>query len=74
MKIGGRTEPVYVAKCSDDLWLAAKYQSNSAIAGSPRNVFKYSLKIIAMGVEILDGSEARKGTPLNQTPNTIVNS
>ena len=40
MKIGGRPEPVIVAMIWDDLWLVAKYQPNSEIAGSPRKVFR----------------------------------
>ena len=32
-----------VEKFSDDLWLAEKFQSNSEIAGSPRNRFRPSL-------------------------------
>ena len=40
MKIGGRPEPVWVAIRWDDLWLAAKYQSNLEIAGSPRKVYR----------------------------------
>ena len=30
-------------KRSDDLWLEVKRQTNLAIAGSPRNIFRYSL-------------------------------
>ncbi len=29
---------------SDELWIGAKDQSNSEIAGSPRNILKYSLR------------------------------
>jgi len=35
-----KTEPVYVAKYWDDLWLGVKGQSNLEIAGSLRNLFK----------------------------------
>jgi len=31
---------VYVEKYWNDLWLGVKGQSNSAIAGFPRNLFK----------------------------------
>ena len=31
-----------VTKGSDELWVGVKYQSNLEIAGSPRNVFRYS--------------------------------
>ena len=36
---------------SDDLWIAEKFQSNSEIAGSPRNSFRASLKERLMEVE-----------------------
>ncbi len=32
-----------VARGSDDLWLGVICQSNLEIAGSPRNIFRYSL-------------------------------
>ena len=31
-----------VTKGSDELWVGVKYQSNLEIAGSPRNVLRYS--------------------------------
>ena len=37
-----RTEPLCVAKRSDDLRLEVICQTNQAIAGSPRNVYRYS--------------------------------
>ena len=39
-----RTDPV--EKLADDLWIAEKFQSNSDIAGSPRNSFRASLEYI----------------------------
>ena len=39
-----------VAKSSDELWVGAKDQSNLVIAGSPRNVFRYSLEVSLTGV------------------------
>jgi len=30
-------------KCSDELWIGVKGQTNLEIAGSPRNIFRYSL-------------------------------
>ena len=33
-----------VEKVWDELWVAEKFQSNSEIAGSPRNSFRASLK------------------------------
>jgi hypothetical protein len=46
---------VYVAKCWDELWVEVKCQSNSEIAGSPRNVFRYSLSVESWGGRALDG-------------------
>ena len=40
-----------VKKGWDDLWIAVKFQSNSDIAGSPRNSFRASLERSLMGVE-----------------------
>ena len=40
MKIGGKPEPVVVAITWDDLWLEAKCQTSSEIAGSPRKVYR----------------------------------
>jgi len=34
---------VYVAKCSDELWVEVKCQTNLEIAGSPRNSFRASV-------------------------------
>ena len=45
-----RIVPTYPETCADDLWLAVKFQSNSDIAGSPRNRFRPSLE-----VEICEG-------------------
>ena len=36
-------QPTPVEKVGDDLWIAEKFQSNSEIAGSPRNSFRASL-------------------------------
>ena len=40
-----------VEKGWDDLWIAEKFQSNSEIAGSPRNSFRASLNTSDVGVE-----------------------
>ena len=37
------TELIVVKKAPDELWIAEKFQSNSEIAGSPRNSFRASL-------------------------------
>jgi hypothetical protein len=34
---------VWVENCSDEVWIGVKGQSNWEIAGSPRNIFRYSL-------------------------------
>ena len=34
---------MYVEKCWDEVWVAEKFQSNSEIAGSPRNSFRASV-------------------------------
>ena len=33
-----------VENSSDELWVGVKGQSNSVIAGSPRNIFRYSVE------------------------------
>ena len=33
-----------VENFSDELWIGVKGQSNLEIAGSPRNIFRYSLR------------------------------
>ena len=49
-----RTEPTYPETCADDLWLGVKFQSNTDIAGSPRNRFRPSLEVRYMEVELLN--------------------
>ena len=48
-KIKWRSELISVKKLPDELWLAEKFQSNSEIAGSPRNSFRTSLERIISG-------------------------
>ena len=55
MKIGKKPEPVIVAKMWDDLCLGVICQSNPEIAGSPRNIFRYSGLFIDLGGRALDG-------------------
>ena len=38
-----KPEPVSVEKGLDDLWIGVKFQSNTEIAGSPRNSFRASV-------------------------------
>ena len=54
MKIWGRPELINAAKLSDDLRLEVICQSKPEIAGSLRNIFRYSVKCFFMGVELLD--------------------
>ena len=44
-----------VEKFSDELMLGVKGQSNSAIAGSPRNAFRCSVRCFDTGVELCLG-------------------
>ena len=53
-KIKWRTEPISVKKLPDEVWIAEKFQSNSEIAGSPRNSFRTSLVLIARGGRALN--------------------
>ena len=55
MKIGKKPEPVIVAKMWDDLCLGVICQSNPEIAGSPRNIFRYSDLLILLGGRALNG-------------------
>lgn len=42
---------MHVKKCFDELWVAVKFQSNFEIAGSRRNIFRYSLGFSMLEVE-----------------------
>ena len=66
-----RTEPTAVEKVADDLWLAEKFQSNSEIAGSPRNSFRTSLERIIYGGRALNELGVIPTTEFYQTANTI---
>ena len=44
-----------VEKGWDDLWIGVKGQSNSEIAGSPRNSFRASLEVKSCGGRALNG-------------------
>ena len=52
-----RTEPIYVEKCPDDLWVGVKGQSNWEIARTLRNAFWCSLWSFVAEVELLIGCE-----------------
>ena len=43
-----------VKKGWDDVWIAVKFQSNSEIAGSPRNSFRASLELESNGGKALN--------------------
>ena len=43
VKLRGGPNHVAVEKAWDELWIAEKFQSNSEIAGSPRNSFRASV-------------------------------
>ena len=53
----------------DELWIAEKFQSNSAIAGSPRNSF-WASAAMASGGRALNENRWSNPTIFNQTPNT----
>jgi hypothetical protein len=42
---------VYVTKCSDELWIGVKCQTNPEIAGSRRNNFRVSVRVAVQEVE-----------------------
>ena len=50
-----RPEPTNVEKLGDDLWVGVKGLSNSEIARTPRNVFRYSVAIECAGGRALIG-------------------
>ena len=54
-KSAWRTEPTSVENGGDELWVGVKGQSNSVIAGSPRNAFRCSVACFLPEVELLDG-------------------
>jgi hypothetical protein len=49
---------LWVENRSDELWIGVKGQSNSEIAGSPRNVFWYGLGACSQEVEHCMGEGA----------------
>ena len=53
----------------DDLWIAEKFQSNSEIAGSPRNSFRASVGYEFNGGKALNGLGGDKLTEPYQTLN-----
>jgi hypothetical protein len=61
---------VSVTKGSDELWVGVKYQSNLEIAGSPRNVLRYSRGLATAGVERCWRAGGASLTKRWQTANT----
>ena len=53
-KINWRAELIDVKKSRDEVWIAEKFQSNSEIAGSPRNSFRASLEVKTYGGRALN--------------------
>ena len=71
-KIKWRSELISVKKLPDELWIAEKFQSNSEIAGSPRNSFRASLDDKISGGRALTVLGASTNvTEHYQTTNTI---
>lgn len=68
-KGGRRSEPTSCATLGDELWIAEKFQSNSVIAGSPRNSF-WTSGMYTSGGRALDETRVLRDTYFNQTPNT----
>jgi hypothetical protein len=52
---------VGVENSSDEVWIGVKGQSSSEIAGSPRNIFRYSLREVSAGGRALNGLGALPG-------------
>ena len=63
---------MYIAKCSDELWIGVKCQTNPEIAGSPRNNFRVSVTPMNRGGKALNEVGAYTATELNQTLNTVI--
>ena len=58
-----------VEKLWDELWIGVKCQSNTEIAGSPRNSFRASLMVKSIGGRALLGLGPTPGTEPSQTTN-----
>ena len=70
-KITWRSEHISVENGCDELWIAEKFQSNSEIAGSPRNSFRASLMKKSNGGRALNGRGGIALTKAYQTSNAI---
>ena len=60
-KTSWRSEPTKVENLGDELSVGVKGQSNLEIAGSPRNVFRYSVEAFSAEGRALDGLGALPG-------------
>ena len=60
---------MYVTKCSDELWIEVKCQTNLEIAGSRRNSFRASVIPFNTGGKALIEVGGKMLTELIQTPN-----
>ena len=58
-----------VEKLWDELWIGVKCQSNTEIAGSPRNSFRASLMVESIGGRALIGIGTIPVTEPSQTTN-----
>ena len=70
VKLHGGPNQTSAEKGGDDLWIAEKFQSNSDIAGSPRNSFRASLEQESDGGRALNRLGGHKLTEAYQTSNT----
>ena len=61
-----------VKKGLDEVWIGVKCQSNTEIAGSPRNSFRASLKVENIGGRALIGLGAIPVTEPSQTTNGYI--
>ena len=68
-KTAWRTEPTRVENLGDDLCVGVKGQSNSVIAGSPRNAFRCSVACFLPEVELWMADGPDKVTDVSQTSN-----
>ena len=54
------------------MWVAVKFQSSPEIAGSPRNSFRASLKVVKYGGRALNVLGGIALTEDYQTPNAVI--
>ena len=70
-KITWRSEHTSVENGGDEVWIAEKFQSNSEIAGSPRNSFRASLMKKSNGGRALNVRGGITPTKAYQTTNAV---